>query len=148
MNNEPITEFQGEYRFLSNFWPAEVEYDGDIYPTVEHAYQAAKTLDRQGRLSIMNAATPGIAKRLGKTLPLRRNWEQMKYSVMLSLVGQKFCSHMDLGDKLLATNKRVLIEGNTWDDTYWGVYRGKGQNMLGKLLMQVREEVRWQENSG
>lgn len=138
----PITEFQGEYRFLSNFWPAEVEYEGDVYASVEHAYQAAKTLDRNGRAMIQRAASPGIAKRLGQNLPIRPDWENVKVGIMSQLVTEKFFNHKELQRKLLATGERDLIEGNYWGDTFWGVYRGKGSNYLGKILVAVRAGIR------
>src|SRR4051794_10492805 len=63
-----IDSFQGEYRFLSNFWPAEVVYEGVTYPSVEHAYQAAKTLSIEERKRIASLPTPGEAKKEGQKL--------------------------------------------------------------------------------
>ena len=142
MNNTPITSFNDEHRFLSNFWPAEVELDGDIYTSVEHAYQAAKTLDRVGRIVIQRASSAGVAKKLGQTLPLRPNWDTMKFDIMTMLVFDKFRHHSSLRKQLLATGERELIEGNHWGDTYWGVCRGKGTNHLGNILMAVRKHVK------
>jgi ribA/ribD-fused uncharacterized protein len=138
-----IDSFQGEYRFLSNFWPAVVEYEGITYPSVEHAYQAAKTLDRNERRRIAAIVEPDDAKRAGRALPnQRKDWEQVKLRVMEDCVRYKFMHHAELREKLLATGDAELIEGNTWNDRYWGVCEGQGENHLGKILMKVRTELR------
>lgn len=137
-----IPEFQGNYRFLSNFWPADVEADGIMYPTVEHAYQAAKTLDMAERRRIAALATPAEAKAAGRALTLRPGWDQDKFAVMEALVRQKFTRHVELRTKLLETGDAELQEGNTWGDRVWGVYQGQGENRLGKILMRVRAELR------
>jgi len=138
--NEPILEFQGEYRFLSNFWPAEVHFEGEYYPSVEHAYVAAKTLDPTLRKQFQSGS-PGAVKRAGRQLQLRPDWEEVKLTVMRRLLYLKF-QNPELREKLLATGERELVEGNNWSDFYWGVCRGKGQNHLGRLLMEVRAELR------
>ena len=135
-----IGSFQGEYRFLSNFHPSPVAMGDKVWPTVEHAYQASKTLDTGLRETIRMAATPGQAKRLGRILTLRRDWEAVKDGIMLDLLREKFRSE-PLKTALLRTHPHILMEGNTWNDTYWGVCRGVGKNMLGTLLMQVRDEL-------
>jgi ribA/ribD-fused uncharacterized protein len=138
-----ITEFQGEYRFLSNFWPCEVEYDGMIYPSVEHAYQAAKTLDIVQQSTIQHASTPGLAKKMGRKVTMRRDWDKIKLGVMENLVRQKF-KNAKLKKQLLSTGTRILVEGNNWGDRYWGVSpveNGYGLNHLGKILMKVRDEL-------
>lgn len=137
-----IAEFRGEYRFLSNFWPATVVFEGIEYPTVEHAYQAAKTLDVNERKRIALLATPGDAKRAGRALPLRADWENVKLGVMEQCVRYKFTHHAELCAKLLATGDAYLEEGNTWGDEFWGTVNGRGENHLGKILMKVREELR------
>jgi ribA/ribD-fused uncharacterized protein len=137
-----IDRFDGtEYDFLSNFHPSTIKYDGRVYRTVEHAYQAAKTNEPIDKKRIGNASTPGEAKRHGKRCTLRKDWEAIKNNVMLDLLRVKF-SHEPYRSQLLATGNSKLIEGNTWGDQYWGVCRGKGKNMLGVLLMKVRDEVR------
>ncbi len=133
-----IDSFHGAYRFLSNFWPAPVVLDGVTYPTVEHAYVAAKTLDTDIRQQIAAIEKPGDVKRFGRKLTLRPDWEEVKLDVMTDLVGQKF-TDPDLRAKLDATGDTDLVEGNTWGDTFWGVCRGKGENHLGKILMAVRD---------
>ncbi len=136
-----ITEFQGQYRFLSNFWPAVVLMDGVFYPSVENAYQAAKTLDLDAR-EVFEDCTPGQAKRLGKSLPLRSDWGKVRVPLMKSFITQKFQKHNDIGRKLIATENQEIIEGNTWGDTFWGECRGEGLNNLGKLIMARREEIK------
>lgn len=136
-----INQFQGHYRFLSNFWPAEVVFEGHTYPSVEHAYVAAKTLSHTERFTFMDPAIrPGDVKRMGRKLHLREDWEEVKLGIMEDLVRQKF-SKSPLKEMLLMTGDQELIEGNTWGDTFWGVCRGKGQNHLGKILMKVRGEL-------
>lgn len=138
-----INEFVGEYRFLSNFYPAIVEMDGEIYPTVEHAYQAAKTTIQKIRSQIRSKSTPGGAKRLGdnrKFVTLRPDWEYIRVSTMENLVRQKF-QNQDLKAMLVATGDQELVEGNSWNDTFWGVCRGVGDNNLGKILMKIRSEL-------
>lgn len=144
-----IKEFRGPNRFLSNFHPALVVYEGIIYPTTEHAYQAAKTLDEGWRYEISAQTTPGKAKRLGRQAPLRADWEKVKLGVMLEIVRLKFSPpHFSLIDQLLATGEELLVEGNTWGDTFWGVCRGRGENHLGEILMQVRDELRSKQQEG
>ncbi len=136
-----IGPFQGEYRWLSNFWPARVELDEQVFHTVEHAYQAAKTLKPHERLDIVMCPTPGAAKAAGRKLTLRPDWDSVKLHIMFDLVLQKFWNNLELRAKLIATDGEELIELNTWGDRYWGVCNGVGQNHLGKILMQVRDEI-------
>ncbi len=136
-----ITDFRGPYRWLSNFQQVDVCLDGVVYPTTEHAYQAAKTLDRVKRDEIRRAETPGKAKRLGQLVALRPDWETVRVDIMLDLQRQKF-AHGELRAQLLDTQDAELVEGNTWGDRFWGVCDGRGLNWLGRLLMQVRNELR------
>jgi ribA/ribD-fused uncharacterized protein len=138
---DAITSFSGEYRFLSNFWPAKVSYMDLDFPTVEHAFVAAKSDDPAFWRTVQQIPTPGSAKKLGRSVKLRDNWEQARVIVMHGLLQQKFHDN-PLRTKLLETRHVWLEEGNTWGDTFWGVCNGVGENMLGKLLMLVREEVR------
>lgn len=137
-----IGPFRGEYAFLSNYHPAPVVFEGILYPTVEHAYQAAKTLDQEERRRIANLPTPGQAKRAGRRVQLRPDWENVKIDVMTQLLRRKFTCYPDLGEKLLATGDLPIVEINWWNDTFWGVCGGRGENNLGKLLMAIREELR------
>jgi len=137
----PIKEFQGEYRFLSNFYPAQMHHDGLLFPTSEHAFQAAKTLNFQYRWEISQLSTPGQAKRAGKEVLLRPDWEQAKVRIMAEIVALKFLQNPPLLRKLLQTGVAVLEEGNQWHDTFWGICDGKGNNHLGKILMSFRDRV-------
>ncbi len=136
-----ITSFQGEYRFLSNFWEAPIYHDGIEYPTTEHAYQAAKTLDFQDRWAIAQLSTPGKAKREGRKVTLRPDFERVKLRLMLELNTLKFGTYPQLRASLVGTAPAELIEGNPWGDTYWGVCNGTGENHLGKILMEIRRRL-------
>lgn len=136
-----IDKFDGtEYGFLSNFYPSPIEYKGIKYPTVEHMFQALKSLNPVERMAIAAAATPGQAKRMGRRVSLRGDWEAVKVDVMRTALQLKF-SDPTLKAKLIATGDAELIEGNTWNDTFWGVCRGTGRNMLGTLLMELRSNL-------
>lgn len=134
-----IEEFQGQFRFLSNFVPASVMLDGVRYATVEHAFQAAKTLDPKERELFQNI-NPAEAKKRGRQVKIREDWEKVKISVMRDLLKQKFSKGM-YKEKLVATGNQELVEGNYWGDVFWGVCRGEGQNNLGKLLMEIRDSL-------
>ena len=136
-----IDKFKGEYAFLSNFARCNVTYNGRTYRTVEHAFQAAKSLDEKEQKIFLFVSDPAEAKKWGKQVHLRQDWEQVKDNIMKNLLTQKF-SHEPFRLQLLATGNAKLIEGNTWNDTYWGVCNGKGLNILGTLLMEVRDELR------
>lgn len=138
-----ISSFTGEHRWLSNFWYAEVAMSGQFYPTVEHAFQAAKTTNLEERLQIRNAPSPGAAKKMGRHVTLRPNWVQMKVTAMKTLVNDKFTRHPSLAAKLIATGDEELVEGNAWGDRFWGQSPvGTGRNQLGIILMQVRKSLR------
>ena len=144
-----IVSFRGDYRFLSNFHPQPVVLDGWEYPSVENAFQAAKTTDPILRARCLNCA-PASAKTFGRDwrtrAALRPDWDQRKLDIMLLLLRQKFAPASYFGLKLLATGNAELIEGNNWHDVYWGRCRcefhgGLGRNHLGRLLMQIRTEL-------
>ena len=136
-----IASFSGQYRWLSNFAPVDVIYGDYVYPSVEHAYQAAKATDEDGRFYVSTAATPGEAKRRGRRIVLRTDWDDIKLQVMYDLVQQKF-QQEPYREKLLATGDLLIVEGNTWGDTYWGCVNGVGHNHLGQIIMAVREELK------
>ena len=136
-----INKFSGDFAFLSNIFDSPFEYEGIVYPTNEHFFQAMKTLDRDQRVQIAAALTPGLAKRMGRTLHLRPDWENIKEDVMLQGLRLKF-SKRRLKEMLLDTGDEELIEGNNWGDRFWGQCDGEGLNKLGQLLMKVREELR------
>lgn len=136
-----IDSFRGAHAFLSNFHDSPVEYEGVEYPTVEHAYQAAKTLNGELRLNALGL-TAGQVKRWGAKLPRRADWFGVSLGVMEELVREKFMRHPDLLEKLLATGEEELVEGNNWGDAFWGMVGGVGENHLGRILMKVRAELR------
>lgn len=139
-----IDRFSGEYRFLSNFHESRVQIFGHMCPTVEHAYQAAKCNKQSNFLGIVSCQTPGMAKKIGRVVAIRDDWESLKDVIMLNLLRQKFLDPI-LRAKLLETEHAQLIEGNTWGDRYWGMCSGSagkltGLNKLGQMLMVVRGE--------
>lgn len=138
---EAITRFQGEHRFLSNFWPTA---DGK---TVEHVYQAAKCADSDDSARILALPTAGEAKRAGQEVVLRADWSDVRVQVMADAVARKFVEP-ELRQMLLDTGDAKLVEGNTWGDVFWGVdmTTGEGRNALGILLMGVRASLRAARN--
>lgn len=141
-----ISTFDGAYDFLSNFYEAPFKYQGILYPTNEHFFQAMKTLDINERKKIAAAETPGQAKRMGRKVVLREDWEEVKEDIMRIGLECKF-EYPCLREKLLATGDAYLVEGTTWHDNEWGNCTCEkcknivGKNKLGTLLMQVREKI-------
>lgn len=161
-----ITEFQGPYRFLSNFWPAKFEWNGLLWHSSEAAYVAAKTNDRELQEALSEIIDPGSVKRFGRglgplrvvkvvntrtgeevvkwlTMSIRPDWDDVKLQFMNEIVRAKFEQNSDLLQKLLDTEDAILEEGNNWKDRYWGICppaSGNGRNELGKILMKIREE--------
>ena len=146
----PINQFRGDYYFLSNFHPSYVYYEGSVYPTAEHAFQAAKTTLLGTRQFFTTLATPDLAKYYGRRLELRKDWEDVKDRVMYDILQNKF-HHEPNKSNLLATGNAPLIEGNNWHDNYWGdctctrCKNKPGRNQLGKTLMRIRDELRKKE---
>ncbi len=138
-----IKTFKNEYFFLSNFYPAEFTYNGISFKNSEAAFHAQKCKGTEMKFSQL---TPSEAKRMGRHVKLRKDWEQVKDGIMLDIVREKFRQNLHLKQKLLSTGTQELIEGNTWNDTYWGVCNGRGRNQLGKILMKVREEFQNETN--
>ena len=120
-----ISEFRGEYYFLSNFYSAPVTYNGMCFENNEAAFQAAKCPERMTEFCRLN---PSEAKRLGRRVKLRGDWEAVKDTVMYEICKAKFSQNPDLADQLVATKDAELIEGNTWGDRIWGVCDGVGEN--------------------
>lgn len=135
-----IDRFSGQYRFLSNFYLCKVEYKGIIFPSTENAYQAAKARRKRDMIPFVDL-TPSQAKELGRTINLREDWVKVKKLVMFTVCNRKF-KIPRLRKCLLETGDAYLEEGNTWNDTYWGVCRGEGLNNLGKILMRIRANIR------
>lgn len=145
---ERIDKFSGERAFLSNFFVSQVGFEGMTFPTSEHAFQAAKTEDREERMTVRRQATPGKAKRAGRKVCLRPGWDAMRLGVMETILIDKFFRSKDLKARLLATGDAELVEGNRWHDNFWGVCTctkckdKEGLNHLGQLLMKVRDMMR------
>lgn len=140
-----VSSFSDEFAFLSNFFPAKVVYFGMEYPTSEHAFQAAKTLDQVERMAIAALISPGQAKQAGRRVTLRSDWENIKLEVMENIVRIKYRDR-ELAKMLIATGEEKLVEGNYWHDIFWGkctcdIHAGTGENHLGKILMKVRDDL-------
>lgn len=136
-----ILSFSGPYRFLSNFTGQVTTSDGRVWPSVEHAYQGAKSTVLSEQEYIRHSASASIAKKRGRSIHLRRDWNDVKLDIMEDLVRRKFTQSDYLASLLLATGDAILVEGNTWGDRFWGVCIGKGENHLGRILMKVRSEL-------
>lgn len=141
-----IDAFIGLHHHLSNFSNAPVAYAGLEFPNVECAFQAAKCANPADQPQFRDL-TAGQAKRLGRRVRMRDDWERVKLAVMLEMLRQKFTPDRVAGQALLATGDADLVEGNDWGDQFWGCTRGPdgawvGENHLGKLLMRVRAELR------
>lgn len=144
-----IDKFEGKYDFLSNFYPSPIfsHIDETVYPTVEHYFQAQKSMILSERKKIAAAPTPGKAKYMGRHVQLRTDWEFAKVRVMKYALNEKF-SNPELKEKLLATGEEELVEGNWWHDNYWGncscekCKNISGKNTLGRLLMSLRSEYK------
>lgn len=131
--------FRDEYAFLSNMYPCTVECGEYVFASVEAAFQACKCPARAGEFTRLNGPD---AKRLGRKVSLPADWNLRKRGYMKQLLRKKFTQHPELAEKLLATGDIELVEENTWGDRYWGVCGGAGENNLGKLLMEIRSELR------
>jgi ribA/ribD-fused uncharacterized protein len=138
-----ILSFSGDFRWLSNFWSSKVELDGIQYPSIENAYQAAKTLDlnKREKFRFCNAYQ---SKQFGKMLKLRPDWNNIRIDIMYHLISQKFYPRTNLAYKLINTGNVNIVEGNDWNDTFWGICNGVGKNMLGRLIMEHREYLQYE----
>lgn len=135
-----INKFTGSYYFLSNFYMAPVTYEGVTYTNNEAAFQAQKCADPADRPAFANL-DPSVAKKKGRHVKLREDWETIKRQVMFDVLTAKFTQNPVLRLRLQATGNAHLEEGNDWGDRIWGTVDGEGENWLGKLLMQVRTDL-------
>jgi N-glycosidase YbiA len=153
-----IEKYEGDYRWLSNFDPVRITYEGAIYDSIEHAYQAAKTVDMEERKRFQSGVmvakgknpqtgkmvvgymTAADAKRAGRHLQVRSGWEEMKVPLMKDLKRQKY-SKQPFKRLLLETGDAEIIHGVWWNDTFWGVRYGIGKNIDGRLTMDIRAEL-------
>lgn len=136
-----VEGFFNEYRFLSNFHLIKIKYEGIVYPSTEHAYQACKTLDNAVRLEISKLKTPKEARRAGQKLKIRPDFDSVKLKIMEDINRLKFKNEY-LAGRLKSTGESYLEETNWWGDKFWGVCDGIGENNLGKILMKVRSELK------
>jgi ribA/ribD-fused uncharacterized protein len=127
--------FRNEYAFLSNMY---LLPDGK---SVEHYFQALKCESVEDSKRIMALVSPADAKREGRRVKMRSDWLEVREGFMLACLRYKFSTFPHLAEMLLATAPIELIEENWWNDKYWGVCNGEGKNVLGKLLMRVRDEM-------
>ena len=141
MTQEKIDNFRGEYAFLSNFYEIPVTYEGITYQNNEAAFQAMKCTRNSDRKAFASLS-PTEAKKLGRKILLRSDWEDCKVFYMRELVHCKFTQNPKLIEKLLETGEAYLEEGNTWGDRIWGTVEGQGANLLGRILMEEREALR------
>lgn len=141
-----IDNFHDTHYFLSNFFIAPMTVDGKLFQTNEHFFQASKASDEETFEVIRLLKTASQTKRMGREIRMKKNWENIKNEVMLRGLRAKF-TLLDMRQQLLDTGNATLIEGNNWHDQYWGRcdcsnHGGVGENWLGRLLMQVRDEIR------
>lgn len=129
-----------KHGFLSNFYPCTIYVDKKPFPSVEHAYQAYKTLDESTRETIRKARSPHEAKKLGRCVQLRADWAEVRVQLMRSFLTQKF-ENPFLQHLLIETGEAQLVHKNSWNDKFWGVCRGSGENWLGRLIMELRREL-------
>ena len=139
-----INSFDGEYDFLSNFYECPINWEGNLYQNSESIYQSYKTIDEVPY--DFTKTTGSQAKKISKTLNVRPDWNKIKLDLMYKICQEKFNQNPDIAQKLMNTGDAIHIEGNYWNDTYWGVCNGKGQNYLGKILMKIREELFEKQN--
>lgn len=143
MDKKIIDRFTKEsgYDFLSNFYPSTFRFEGETYPTAEHAYQASKTRDKQIKEIIRKAKGPAEAKKLGQGIQIYEGWHDIRIDIMRCIIKEKFKNPF-LRPLLLATDDADLILNNKWNDKFWGVCRGIGENWLGRILMDEREMIK------
>ena len=136
-----INEFRGYYAFLSNMYPSQIKLGSVTYTCAEAAFQAVKLQDKSKRKMFAGLSGPE-AKRLGRKIALRQDWEKIKVDVMRWIVHEKFQQNKKLLFKLIrSTEDDDIVEGNTWGDTFWGVCNGNGLNWLGRILMEERKNI-------
>lgn len=134
-------KFRNEYWFLSNMYPTKIEIEGLTFDCAEAAFQSFKTLDMDERKQF-EGIDGFTAKKLGRRIKLRKDWNNNRLEIMKRVVKAKFQQHPYLKEKLLALNE-YIVEDNTWNDKFWGRCNGKGENNLGKILMEVRQELKY-----
>lgn len=139
--NHVIDNFDGQYEFLSNFYKSPFVFTGIKFFSVEHAFQCYKTIKNEDFNYVYESRNSYEAKKRGKSIKLREDWESVKILIMEKLVFSKFNQNYEIYDKLIKTYPKILIEGNTWGDRFWGICNHSGENMLGRILMKIRDEL-------
>ena len=138
-------EFRDKYAFLSNMYSCPVHYDGETFPCVETAFQYAKCADENEKEKFINNrgyfVSGFVARKLGQQVKLRDDWQYARLEVMYELLEDKFCHNEGLRQALKDTGDRWIQEDNDWGDTFWGVCNGIGENMLGKMIMEIRQNI-------
>lgn len=144
--DDAITDFHGEHYWLDNMFLSPIRWDSTLtFEAVEYGFVYFK-VPRTLREDVLRCPTPYDAKAFGRSVPMRPDWDEIKFGIMYELVKKKFDQNDDLVDKLFDTNLRMLIEGNTWDDNIWGdcvcsdCRDIPGENWLGKILMSIRAQ--------
>jgi ribA/ribD-fused uncharacterized protein len=148
--NEDIIRFDNEYNYLDNFFKCKINYEGIVYPSCNHAYQAAKVLDVNAKILISQIPEHSKLYMVVDRYPEKYNWEDIKLDVMTDIVRSKFNQHPELKSNLLETGQAHIEYGNSLDDSYWGISpinSGMGLNNLGLILMELREEFELEKNN-
>lgn len=145
VNIPVIANFSGPYWFLSNFSKQVVPYNGCYYKSAEHAFQATKMTNEVDHNVVAGQLSPGEAKKIARLQKKRDDWEEVKVQVMREILRAKFTFVPHRKGQLIRTEGHILIEGNTWGDKFWGMCNGEGQNILGRLLMELRYELMQEE---
>lgn len=143
--DKEIKGFFYDFRFLSNFYPCLVFYEGHEFPSSENAYQFAKLENGHFEYNEIREhfkkITPNQSKKSSRLLPIKKDWEEIKIYIMSTILLDKFNRNEDLKKLLKETNNKYLEETNYWKDIYWGVCNGVGENNLGKILMEIRKKL-------
>jgi len=143
--DEHIKGFKEDYAFLSNMQSCVIQWQGLLFTSTEAAYQASKS--KQLSVAKQFQTLNGLeAKKHSKTIYVRKDWNEIRVSIMAQLVFQKFFNDLELRQQLLDTGDRYIEETNNWKDIFWGVCNGVGENQLGKILMATREYFKVYEN--
>lgn len=138
-----ITKFRGDHFFLSNMFPCEINYNGNVFGSSEAAYMSRKNNSKSWLSTCINTKNPILVKTMSHSIYIIKKWPEIKLQVMSDILRIKF-SIPELQAKLFETGDEEIYEGNTWNDRYWGVdhLTLQGENHLGKLLMNIREQIK------
>ena len=138
-----IDNFTGKNYFLSNFSHSKIKMNGLIFDNGEAAFHSHKDPSRASEFVGLN---PSAAKKLGRNVKLREDWEEVKDNIMYQVTVAKFSQNIHLKERLLATGDKDLVEGNNWNDKYWGVCDGEGKNLFGRILVLTRNYLKHKDN--